>query len=285
MLSRQTLLLKPMQTAASGFARVQAENGRTLVQLHARGLESGTARLFGYLEGGAARELGGARVNAHGEVSLEAEAPAGLRGLMLIGPPGIAPLLIALCGRQDAGGLLDVKNAALALCEKLKGRPSRKAPEPPPTPSPKPSPEPPRAAPPRVAPLGPHPAPLPREIFLPAIDPAPYVTASARPKTARRAVKPAGPPADRLPALRWPDGFAPLQTYFDGRLPTAILPWPGWRFVSAAEGLWLGMQAAESRVHRVAYVYAGRTPPDVESRCRPVRGTDGRTYRVLVQQV
>ena len=313
MLSRQTLLLKPMQTAARGFARVQTENGRTLVQLHARGLEGGVARVFGYLDGRAARELGSVPVNPNGEASLEAEAPATLRGLMVIGAPA-TPLLIAPCGKQDAGGLLDLKNAALALCERLapgradaaktprEGAPVSRAlpgsqasadasalPVSPTLPA---SPALPlsqalpisQALP--VAPLSqaaPHPAPLPREIFLPALDPAPYVPAgepeaSPSAPTARREA----PAADRLRPLAWPRGFATLKAYFATRKPVALLPWPGWRFVSAASGLWLGVQVWDGQARRVAYVYGGPTPPDARG-CRDVTGTDGRTYHVLVQ--
>ena len=35
---RKTILLKPMQAGVSGYARVQAEGSRALVQLHAHGL-------------------------------------------------------------------------------------------------------------------------------------------------------------------------------------------------------------------------------------------------------
>ena len=41
MLSRRTILLKSMQPALSGYARMQTDSGRTLIQLHARGLEEG----------------------------------------------------------------------------------------------------------------------------------------------------------------------------------------------------------------------------------------------------
>lgn len=286
MLSRQTLLLKPMQTAARGFARVQTENGRALVQLHARGLEEGVARVFGYLDGHAARELGSVPVNPNGEASLEAEAPANLQGLIVIGAPA-TPLLIALCGKQDAGGLLDVKNAALALCERLAERAA------PPRPTmPEAAVKPVAQAMP-VAPAlpvspalpvgGPHPAPLPREIFLPALDPAPYVPASEpKPSSAAPSAKREAPAADRLRPLAWPRGFATLKAYFATRKPVAVLPWPGWRFVSAASGLWLGVQVWDGRARRVAYVYSGPTPPDARG-CRDVTGTDGRAYHVLVQ--
>lgn len=304
MLSRQTLLLKPMQTAARGFARVQTENGRTLVQLHARGLKGGVARVFGYVDGHAARELGSVPVNPNGEASLEAEAPAALRGLMVIGAPA-TPLLIALCGKQDAGGLLDLKNAALALCERLApgraapsrpGKPeapvkpvaqessvsqalsvSQESPVSQPLPAAQALPGPP------LSQAAPHPAPLPREIFLPALDPAPYVPAG-EPESAPSAptVRREAPAADRLRPLAWPRGFATLRAYFATRKPVALLPWPGWRFVSAASGLWLGVQVWDGQARRVAYVYSGPTPPDARG-CRDVTGTDGRTYHVLVQ--
>ena len=41
MLSRRTILLKPMQPALSGYARLQTDNRCTTLQLHARGLEPG----------------------------------------------------------------------------------------------------------------------------------------------------------------------------------------------------------------------------------------------------
>lgn len=301
MLSRQTLLLKPMQTAAGGFARVQTENGRTRVQLHARGLEDGVVRVFGYLDGHAARELGSVPVNPNGEASLEADAPAALQGLIVIGAPA-KPLLIALCGKQDAGGLMDVKNAALALCEKLMperanaARPSYAAPQASLPVAKKPQAESvareqpaerevraQAASVPPVSHTAPHSPPLPREIFLPALDPAPHMPANEPhlPRAAPSARR-EQPAADRLRPLGWPRGFATLKSYFATRKPVALLPWPGWRFVSAAGGLWLGVQVWDGQVRRIAYVYGGRTPPELRG-CRDVRGTDGRIYHVLVQ--
>lgn len=351
MLSRQTLLLKPMQTAAGGFARVQTENGRTLVQLHARGLDAGVARVFAYLEGRAARELGSVPVNPSGEASLEAEAPDTLRGLMVIRAPA-TPLLIALCGKQDAGGLLDLKNAALALCERLgRGATAAKVSRADDAGHTEPkdsrararetygaralldsrgagglreaggaevaqdmavaqalpgartaagsrgatvageaavSQEMPvsRALPVPLSQAAPHSAPLPREIFLPALDPAPYVTAGEPQEAPSTGTHPPvrrdAPAADRLRPLAWPRGFATLRAYFATRKPVALLPWPGWRFVSAASGLWLGIQVWDGMARRVAYVYGGPTPPDAGG-CRDVTGTDGRAYHILVQ--
>ena len=70
---RRTMMLRPMQAGVSGYARLQCESGCTLVQLHARGLAPGRARLFWYLSDRAAREVASGEVNAHGELSLEAE--------------------------------------------------------------------------------------------------------------------------------------------------------------------------------------------------------------------
>ena len=280
MLSRRTLLLKPMQSAVSGYARVQNENGHALIQLHARGLKEGKVRLFGLIRGHTARELSCAAVNANGEASLEAEAPKELEALVLLGMPP-KPLLIGLCDGQDGGALLGVKNAAMAIAERLqKGERKPEAEKPM---------EKPKTTPPApVRPAKSEPS-LPREIFLPAIDPAPY-TAAAAPKASEEEAllpppRPAGPPADRLKKLIWPRSFETIRRYFDSNMPCALLPMPGWRFVQASQGLWLGMQAQDGRVRRVAYAYAGEAPEAAKERCQSLKGMDGRTYQVLWMKV
>lgn len=275
---RKTILLKPMQVGVSGYARVQAEGSRALVQLHAHGLSAAQVKLFWYLSGQTARELGSVRVNARGEASIEAEAPPDalapgrLQALILLSDEASpAPQLIGLCAEQSAGSLMDAKNAALALCDRLRERPA--APEPPPVPVQpvqKPKREP----------------PLPREIFLPAIDPQPYTAAREAPVPPPRRT---APPADRLRPLLWPRGFEKLKPFFEKALPCALFDLPGWRFVYAAHaggpgGLWLGMRQIDGRVVRLAYAVRGNQPPG-EGPYRPALGLDGVVYQVLWQTV
>jgi len=279
MLSRRTILLKPMQPALSGYARLQTEGERTLLQLHARGLEPGEdTRLYWYLKGQAAQEIARAAVNAHGELSVESEGTGAqrLQAVILISAgDSPRPLLIGLCARPDDGGLLDAKNAALALCERLST-------------SRRPSPEPEQ----KEAPVPPPPvhAALPREVFLPAIDPAPYAPAGE--KAQEEAILPpparSGPPVDRLKPLTWPRGFESLKPYFDNALPTALFDLPGWRFVHAADGggpkgLWIGIRRQDGRVCGVAYAHRGGTPPGGLRGYRTVRGLDGEVYQAMFQ--
>jgi len=285
MLSRRTILLKPMQPALSGYARLQTDSDRTLVQFHARGLEAGeTVRLYWYLNGQHAQEIAQAAVNAHGEVSVEHEEtapPERLLALILISSGDQPkPLLIGLCRDQNGAGLLDAKNAALALCERLNAsrRPAVRpvlAPEP--EPAPKPECE-----------------TLPREVFLPAIDPAPYAQAVGAEQPEPEPVLPPparnAPPVDRLKPLRWPRGFESLRPYFENALPTALFDMPGWRFVYAAHaggpnGLWIGMQQLDGRVCGVAYAHRGDAPPAAGKGYRAMRGLDGERYQVMVQRV
>ena len=123
---QQLILLKPMHPGVSGYARLQSERGRLLAQLNARGLDVDGVQAYWYGAGGEARLMGQVRVNAHGEASLTAElptdalAPERLQALLLLSDGAEpAPLMIGLCVRQSAGSLLDAKNAALALCERL----------------------------------------------------------------------------------------------------------------------------------------------------------------------
>ena len=281
MLSRRTILLKPMQRALSGYARLQSDGVRTLMQLHARGLEPGAeTRLYWYLSGQHAQEIAQAQVNAHGEVSAEhqEELPPDrlLAAILISGGEQPAPLLVGLCAPPDAVNLMDAKNAALALCERLMAarrpavRPAANA-EPAPEPS---EPE------------------LPREVFLPALDPAPYAQASSAvqeepvlPPPARSA-----PPADRLRPLQWPYGFESLKPYFEKALPAALFDLPGWRFVYAAHaggpnGLWIGIQRMDGRVCGVAYAHRGDHPPAEGKGYRAMRGLDGQMYQVLLQKI
>jgi len=283
MLSRRTILLKPMQPALSGYARLQTDGDKTLLQLHARGMEPGEdICLYWYLSGQHAREIIRAAVNAHGEISIEAEAPeavapARLQAVLLISGDPPKPLMIGLCSQQSAGSLMDAKNAALALCERLK------------------RPEPPAVRPVICEEKKPPVSvpPLPREVFLPAIDPAPYAQAF-QPKAEDEPLLPPpvrnAPPADRLKPLRWPRGFESLKPYFDRSLPCALFDMPGWRFVYAAHGggpngLWIGILQQDGRVCGVAYAHRGDTPPAGRREYRAARGLDGQTYQVLWQKV
>lgn len=285
MLSRRTIMLKPMQPALSGYARLQTDGGHTLLQLHARGLEEGgSVRLYWYLSGQAAQEIAQAAANAHGEVSVEADvpqnaSPARLQAIILISDGGDPkPLLIGLCAQQSAGSLMDAKNAALALCERLST-------------ARRPAVRPVLAEPPAAKPAS---SALPREVFLPAIDPSPYAQAQEEPEEAEEAILPpperSAPPADRLRPLKWPRGFESLRPYFEKALPTALFDLPGWRFVYAAHaggpnGLWIGMQQADGRVCGVAYAHRGSRPPAGQAGYRAVRGLDGQMYQVLWQRV
>lgn len=284
MLSRRTLLLKSMQPALSGYARLQTDGGRMLLQLHARGLEPGAeVRLYWYLSGQSAQEMAQLEANAHGEVSAEAEAPESvsprrLQAVILIsGGKSPKPLLIGLCTEQSAGSLMDAKNAALALCERLSAsrRPAVR----------------PVAAEAPIVEKTPPPE-LPREVFLPAIDPAPYAQAVSAPEAEPEPFLPPpvrnAPPVDRPKPLQWPRGFESLRPYFDKALPTALFDLPGWRFVYAAHaggpnGLWIGMQQQDGRVCGVAYAHRGATPPSGGKGYRAMRGLDGQMYQVLWQ--
>ncbi len=288
MLSRRTILLKPMQPAVSGYARMQTDGGTTILQLHARGLEDGQeVRLYWYLSDQAAQLIAQAAVNAHGEVSVEAEAPDAvspqrLQAVILIsGGENPKPLLIGLCTEQSAGSLMDAKNAALALCERLSA-------------ARRPAVQPVAVEVPAYKPPAEALQPLPREVFLPAIDPAPYAQASDTVSEEPEPILPppdrSAPPVDRLKPLRWPRGFESLKPYFEKALPSALFDLPGWRFVYAAHaggpnGLWIGIRQQDGRVCGVAYAHRGDAPPAPGKGYRPLRGTDGQMYQVLWQKV
>ena len=285
MLSRRTILLKPMQPALSGYARLQSDGSSMLVQVHVRGLEKGqSVRLYWYLNDQHAQEIAKANANAHGEASFEAdetESATRLHALILISADeSPKPLLIGLCSQQAS--LMDVKNAALALCERLV---SLRRPAVQPVAAPVAPPEPPKTQ-----------NDLPREVFLPAIDPAPYAQAvpAAQMDAPQKAIQPpparAAPPVDRLRPLKWPRGFESLKPYFENALPTAPFDLPGWRFVYAAHaggpnGLWIGMRAQDGRVCGVAYAHRGDKPPAGQHGYRVISGLDGLQYQILIQQV
>ena len=125
-LHQKFLLLRPMRTGVSGFARMQWERGQAWVQLNVRGAPGEGVRAFWYSSGGEARELGTCAANARGEASLEGPAPGGLyaperlQALIVVeNNAAPRPLLIGLCTETSAGSLLDAKNASLSLCDKL----------------------------------------------------------------------------------------------------------------------------------------------------------------------
>ncbi len=253
---RKTIMLRPMQNGVTGYARLQQENNHTTVQVNARGLSGGKAHLYWYLSGHTAREMAMGLVNARGELSLTAEAPEDgfapgrLQALILVSEEAV-PLLTGLCVEESAGSILDAKNAALALCEKL-----RKKPAPAPAPS-------------AVKPVAQK--ALPREVFLPAISSTPKPKEAAPTK---------GHPISRLKPLMFPRGFESLKTYFDREKPIRLFDLPGWRFVPAADGLWVGMEQLDGKVRRVAYVYRNAPP---SGSCRACKGVDGTPYHVLWQ--
>ncbi|MBE5815397.1 MAG: hypothetical protein E7320_09380 [Clostridiales bacterium] len=122
----QLIMLRPMQAGVGGYARVQGETGRQLVQINLRGLRGGGIRAFWYAGEGLVRELGASPANARGEAALytdlpvDAIAPRRLTALLITNGEAVPrPLAIGLCTSQSAGSLMDARNALLALCERL----------------------------------------------------------------------------------------------------------------------------------------------------------------------
>ncbi len=129
-MKRQYIMLRPLATGISGFARLETESGGLLFQLTCKSLagQAGGVRAFLYAGAGAVQELGRARVNAQGQATLLAEMPQHQLGLAPSRMQAVLvtnddaepkPLFIGLCVAQSAGSLLDAKNALLALCAKL----------------------------------------------------------------------------------------------------------------------------------------------------------------------
>lgn len=122
----QMVMLRPMQAGVSGYARVQGEAGRQLVQINLRGLRGNGMHAYWYAGDGLVRDLGRRGVNARGEAGLYTDlpadvvAPARLTALLITdGEPHPRPLAIGLYAPQSAGSLMDARNALLALCDKL----------------------------------------------------------------------------------------------------------------------------------------------------------------------
>lgn len=382
MLCRRLLLLKPLRPGLSGYARLQWEGGRTEMQIQLRGLPGGGARFFWY--DGQPRELGQAQANPRGEACLTASlgdnllSPKGMQALLILSAATAPePLLLGLPGPADGGTLLELRAAALALCQRLTPKAATKPPMEAARTQPKSGDAVGRAqydgsadagqarrnvnntgSSPSIGPADagrnqhdgstdagqaqrnaddigsspsigsadagrnqcdgstdveqvpyksstnagrsrrnrsarlqhtPHPAPnrpeLPREIFLPAIDPAPYMAARERPP---EKIRPQRPWADALPNLRWPEGFESLRPFFAAGMPCALLDAPGWRFVRASDAggpddLFLGLFARDGAVRQLAYAHPATHPPTPAF--RPAIGLDGRKYQVLWQQV
>ncbi|MEG0741692.1 MAG: hypothetical protein RR301_05030 [Clostridia bacterium] len=367
--SHRLIMLKPMQTAVSGYARVQTGGGQTLLQINLRGLRVPAVRAFLYCGYGEVKELGHAPVNPRGEAALMAEAPLGrvaperLQALLISGDGDEPiPLLIGLFVQQSAGSLLDAKNALLALCEKLSRASAarreqeraqqeqakaakaaeleaaqreaiqreaaaqreaiqreaaqreaahQEAAASPPSSTPAVPPTSALIAPPARSPTPAHSRAEPepsREIFLPAIDPAPYIAAGEAkepppgnatlpdqssfpsPFGAENLTPPSRhtPSVGRLPTMAWPPAYRRLQEAFARYPPCALFDLPGWRFVQVSAergGLWMGYAQQDARVTRIAYALLGERPPDDGTPYRPRRGLDGRMYQVLWQKV
>lgn len=132
--THQMMMLRPMQAGLSGYARLQGEPGRQLIQINLRGMQSGEMRVFWYAGEGLVREVGRSLANPRGEATLSAEVPADAaapRRLMALlitdGGDRPRPMAIGLCTAQSAGSLMDAKNALLALCDKLSRMDKQKA--------------------------------------------------------------------------------------------------------------------------------------------------------------
>lgn len=271
MFTRTTLLFRAMREGASGHVRLRQENGRLRLQLTARGLPPGRAVLYAYRRGEAEEQLAQAQVKPTGETSLEAQGFRAPHALVLLGGEAPEPLLAGLCAGQGEEWLMEVRSAALALCRRLSPCPPQAA-------------DPPPAAKAETAQAADLP-PVPREVFLPAIDPAPYTAAADRAaEPLLPPPAPAGPPADRLRPLRWPRGFESLKPYFERSIPRALFPMPGWRFAQAAQGVWIGIRREDGWVRGVAYACEGATPPAAHGRWNAARGADGRWYQMMVQE-
>lgn len=324
--SHKVLMLRPMKSGAGGFARLHRRGRYASLQIRAKGIGQEGFQAFWHQDGGDVPlgcAICDARGEAVLNADLPEECtllPGRLQALLLVEnsqQPG--PLMIGLWAEGSAGSMMDARSACLALCERLQPRPARQEPAPVDDPSPA-VPEPsvpevppcdapplpmedirrllaqvdvPRPLPPRREPVvlllteeKPAPPEPPRDIFLTAIDPLPYVEATERPQpmsTPAPVEQPPRQPADTLPQLRWPTVFQPLREHFLSHPPTGLFALPGWRFVCLSRqdgGLWLGRQALDGTVRRVAYVQPGRATGEYQ----PLVGTDGKEYRALVQK-
>lgn len=342
-ISHRLIMLKPMRAGADGYARAakrgrphafadscarpfRRRNARLLVRGWGRGAHPrrgprerarrgcshrrGTGGRFGSRALAGAdpgKRRGGARAAAHWPVrAAKRGQPAGreerragaVRALI---PQQAQPQAAGNGVPHAAGDGPAARTYAQALPEKPAGK-SKTA----------------EAAPMEAAHPKPEGPPLPREIFLPAIDPLPYVTAQSRPMAEApetgdegeaaaptdgqdgaepgmeaflhsTALRRGAPAVNRLRPLEWPRGFDRLAGYFAKGMPCRLFDLPGWRFVNAAQaggpqGLWVGVQRQDGRVSGVAYAHRGKTPPPGGRLYRAARGLDGETYQVLWQK-
>jgi hypothetical protein len=238
-IKRQYIMLKPMATGATGFARMEAQANRLFIQLTCKDLRylAKGLRVFLYMGEGAAQEIGQASVNLQGQATLNADLdwqefgllPTRLQAILILSDDSDPkPLMIGLCSQQSAGSLMDAKNAMLAICDKLSESRKASAPEEPdPTPplakhsyapkaktAPEPAPKPNKPGPfqeqlvRQEIPKD----PMPQEIFLPAID-----LSTHRPKAKLRVVGPPSSPgkdgksAPTTPPQNREDGAKPVD--------------------------------------------------------------------------
>lgn len=75
-LHQKLMLLRPMRTGVSGFARLQWERGQAWAQLNVRGIKNEGIRAFWYSGGGDVRELGACAANAGARLRWKAPCPA-----------------------------------------------------------------------------------------------------------------------------------------------------------------------------------------------------------------
>lgn len=251
MLSRTTLIFKAMENGVSGHAVLWTDDGRCRVQVRAKGLPA-KAALYAY------RRM--EKPELLSETAMDVRNIRRMDGLMVIGGEPLRPLLLGLVKPGDEA-MLDLQSQAQSLCKIPRVE----------TPPPKPA----------VRPVL---APIPKEVFLTALDPTPYVTAAdGKPEPLLPPPRPSGPPADRLRPLKWPRGFEVLKPYWEQSIPRALFDQPGWRYVPAADGLWIGIRRADGQVKGIAYACKGNSPPPTAGKWQPMKSKDGTWYQLLIQ--
>ncbi len=178
-------------------------------------------------------------------------------------------------GRRDAAPTIDEEEPA----------PEPVIEPPPPEPAPEPVPEPVIEP-----PIEPTPEPVPEPAPEP-IPPSPPPEPPPAPETYLLA-RPAAPPVDALPQLRWPGSVRDLRVYFDTLKPIAAFDAPGWRFVRVPMQKLgycaLGVRAQDSVVRQVAYAIPGareNAPPPGLHGYRWQLGLDGTGYWTLWKNV
>lgn len=238
-IKRQYIMLKPMATGANGFARLEEQTNRVLLQLTCKDLKdlARALRVFLYADEGALKELGHTPVNPQGQAALTIDlpwrefslSPSRLQAILIVSDdPTPTPLLLGLCAQQSAGSLMDAKNAMLALCEKLSRASQRISISEPAVP---PSPPPPEELP--SKPLKPPPVlrtsrrtlstatedPTPQEVFLAAIDPRDYIAKSENRSSSPLSTKPTSPSTLPREEAREPDPIEPPRPRRESTAP------------------------------------------------------------------